>query len=64
VWATFFLAMGVLNLYVAYNFGLDFWIKFKVFGLMAITMVFIFTQVFWIASKMETPEEDGSEEQD
>jgi hypothetical protein len=31
---------------------------------MAITMVFIFTQVFWIASKMETPEEAGSEEKD
>jgi len=31
---------------------------------MAITMVFIFTQVFWIASKMETPQEAESEERD
>jgi intracellular septation protein len=64
VWAAFFVAMGVLNLYVAFNFSLDFWIKFKVFGLMAITMVFIFTQVFWIASKMNVPEKAESEDTD
>ena len=62
VWSVFFIAMGVLNLYVAFNYSLDFWITFKVFGLMAITMLFIFSQVFWIASQMDIPEE--SEDQD
>ena len=56
--------MGILNLYVAFNYSLDFWVKFKVFGLLAITMVFIFTQVIWLASKMDVVEktdEDGRE---
>ena len=62
-WSGFFAAMGILNLYVAYNFSLDFWVKFKVFGLLAITIVFVFAQVFWIASKMNPDEAGESEEQ-
>jgi intracellular septation protein len=61
LWAGFFVAMGVLNLYVAFNFSLDFWVKFKVFGLLAITMVFIFTQVIWLTSKMHVVEETDNE---
>lgn len=61
LWAGFFVAMGVLNLYVAFNFSLDFWVKFKVFGLLAITMVFIFTQVIWLASKMDVVNETDNE---
>jgi intracellular septation protein len=61
LWSLFFVAMGVLNLYVAFNYSLDFWIKFKVFGLLAITMVFIFTQVIWLASKMHVVEETDNE---
>lgn len=64
VWTAFFVAMGVLNLYIAFNFSLDFWVKFKVFGFMGITMVFILSQVFWIASKMDLENETQSEEQD
>jgi intracellular septation protein len=62
IWAAFFVAMGFLNIYVAFNFSLDFWVKFKVFGLMAITMVFIATQVFWLASKMNFSDDGSSEE--
>ena len=64
VWAGFFVAMGVLNLYVAFNFSLEFWVKFKVFGLLGITMLFILSQVFWLASKMEIAEEPQREEHD
>jgi intracellular septation protein len=64
VWALFFVAMGFLNLYVAFNYSLDFWVKFKVFGLLAITMVFIFTQVVWLASKMDVAEESDGEGQE
>ena len=62
-WVGFFIAMGVLNIYVAYNFTEQFWVNFKVFGLLAITMVFIFVQVFWIASKINEGEPPESEEQ-
>ena len=31
-WAGFFIAMGVLNLWVAYNFSEEAWVNFKMFG--------------------------------
>jgi len=49
-WVAFFIAAGVLNIYVAYNFEQATWVKFKVFGLTALTFVFMISQTFWIAS--------------
>jgi intracellular septation protein len=51
LWAGWFAAFALLNLYVAKNFSVDFWIKFKVFGFPAATMLFMLPQVFWLASK-------------
>ena len=39
-WAIFFLFCAGLNLYVAYNFTLDQWVNFKVFGLTGLTFIF------------------------
>lgn len=50
VWVLFFIAAGILNIYVAYNFSQETWVKFKVFGLMALTFVFMLAQTFWIAN--------------
>lgn len=49
VWVLFFVFAGALNIYVAYNFEEATWVKFKVFGLMALTFVFMLGQTFWIA---------------
>jgi len=46
----FFIAAGALNIYVAYNFSEGTWVKFKVFGLMALTFVFMIAQTLWIAN--------------
>lgn len=62
VWAAFFVAMGALNIYVAYNFAEDFWVKFKVFGLMGLTVVFMFAQGVWLFSKMDLSEETDKAE--
>lgn len=43
-WAVFFISMGFLNLYVAYHFSTDTWVNFKLFGSMAIMLVFIIGQ--------------------
>ena len=51
VWVAFFAAMGVANIYVAYNFSEEFWVNFKVFGLLALTVIFMVAQGFWLASK-------------
>ena len=49
VWALFFLVMGCLNLYVAYNFDTDVWVNFKLFGSMGLMVVFILAQSVWLA---------------
>jgi intracellular septation protein A len=51
LWAAWFAAFALLNLYVAQHFTVDSWIKFKVFGFPAATMLFMLPQVFWLASK-------------
>ncbi len=48
VWVLFLVGAGILNIVVAYNFEIATWVKFKVFGLMAITFVFLIAQTFWI----------------
>ena len=52
VWVLFFIGAGALNIYVAYNFSEATWVNFKVFGLMALTFVFMVAQTFWIASQL------------
>lgn len=61
VWSIFFAAMGAVNIYVAYNFPEEFWVKFKVFGLMGFTIVFMLAQSIWIFSKMDIADEDEAE---
>ncbi|MBT9495947.1 MULTISPECIES: septation protein A [Zoogloea] len=43
-WAGFFAAMGVINLFVAYNFSEDTWVNFKLFGGMGLMLVFVLAQ--------------------
>ena len=51
LWAAWFAAFAILNLYVAKNFAVGLWVKFKVFGFPAATMLFMLPQVFWLAGK-------------
>jgi intracellular septation protein len=55
LWALWFAAFAIVNLYVAKNFAVDLWVKFKVFGFPAATMLFMLPQVFWLASKASPP---------
>ena len=65
-WGLFFLATGLLNLYVAFYFRVnldeqartDFWVNFKVFGLMGLTLAFTVVQMLLIARHIVTPDED------
>jgi intracellular septation protein len=58
-WAIFFACLGVLNLYVVYNFSEAFWVKFKLFGALGLTLAFSIVQGVWIAMR-STPEQPGS----
>lgn len=39
----FFLGLGFINLYVGYNFDLDTWVNFKLFGITALLLIYILT---------------------
>ncbi|MBI5450763.1 MAG: septation protein A [Gammaproteobacteria bacterium] len=60
-WALFFIASGFLNLYVAYRFDTDTWVNFKLFGLTALTIVFILAQSLFLARFIK---EDPSKQQE
>ena len=63
VWVLFFVGAGILNIYVAYNFSQETWVKFKVFGLMALTFVFMVAQTFWIAGLIGGEDDVDDQEQ-
>ncbi len=48
LWIGFFILSGIANLYVAFNFDENTWVNFKLFGLMAMTIVFILIQGLYI----------------
>lgn len=64
IWVLFFVAMGLLNIYVAYNFDEATWVKFKVFGLMALTFVFMVAQTFWLAKFIDEEQPVPQQESD
>lgn len=61
VWVVFFAFAGALNIYVAYNYSEKTWGTFKVFGLMALTFVFMLAQTLWIANVIGTDDEEPAE---
>lgn len=48
IWVVFFVFVGAVNLYVAYTFSEAFWVKFKLFGMLGITLVFVIIQSVWL----------------
>ncbi|WP_025918323.1 septation protein A [Herminiimonas sp. CN] len=52
-WSAFFLAMGVLNLYVAFNFPTATWVNFKLFGGMGLMFAFIVAQSLFLSRYMK-----------
>jgi intracellular septation protein len=53
MWVVFFVLVGALNLYVAFNFSEAAWVNFKLFGLMGLTVAFALAQGVWLARKTE-----------
>ncbi len=57
-WVLFFIAMGLINIYVAYNYSEETWVNFKLFGMMGLTLVFVFAQAFYLGRYMVPDEEN------
>lgn len=62
-WVVFFIASGFANLYVAFYYAteldektrMDFWVDFKLFGLMGMTLIFVVAQAFYLTRHMQEP---------
>lgn len=52
-WIGFFLAMGCINLYVAFSFSVDTWVTFKLFGATGLMLVFIIVQMMMIGKYLK-----------
>ena len=49
----FLIAVGFLNLFVAYTFSMDTWVDFKLFGLLGLTLLFTIGLGVYIAKYAE-----------
>lgn len=61
-WTIFFFAMGVANLYVAFNFDENTWVNFKLFGMLGLTLVFVLAQGAYMSRYLkldDTPPEES-----
>ena len=56
-WVAFFAVMGVLNLWVAYNFSTATWVNFKLFGGLGLMLLFTLAQGFYISRHL--PDDDS-----
>lgn len=59
-WVLFFAAMGIVNLYVAYNFSTSTWANFKVFGVTGLIVVFTLGQGLYLGKHLPPEEESKS----
>jgi intracellular septation protein len=55
-WIVFLVALGGLNLYVAYNYPESTWVTFKLVAI-GIQFAYMFATIFWLASKAQPTEE-------
>jgi intracellular septation protein len=52
-WAAFFVLLGVLNIWIAYNFSTEVWVNFKLFGSLGLTVLFVIGQAFWFSRHLQ-----------
>ena len=57
-WSGFFIALGILNLYVAWNYSTDAWVNFKLFGATGIMVAFIILQAAMLAKYIDTDKKE------
>lgn len=61
-WASFFTCMGLLNLYIAYEFDEATWVNFKLFGGMGLMFAFIIGQGLILAKYIPEDKPDDKQE--
>ncbi|MFZ1809559.1 MAG: septation protein A [Candidatus Nitrotoga sp.] len=56
-WSLFFVLLGVVNLYVAFNFSTDAWVNFKLFGATGMMLVFVLLQAMALSKYVQEEKE-------
>ena len=49
----FFIFKAILNLLVAYNFSLEFWVRYKVFGTIILSLGFMVGHAMWLQGRQQ-----------
>jgi intracellular septation protein len=60
-WALFFTVLGLVNLYVIYNFSTNFWVDFKLFGCLGLFIIFIIVQSIYLSRYLEDKDKPSDE---
>ena len=55
-WGGFFAIMGLVNLWVAFNYSTDDWVNFKLFGSMGLMLVFVIAQGMMLSRYLDKEE--------
>jgi intracellular septation protein len=55
-WIAFFGLMGLLNIYVAYSYSTAVWVNFKVFGSLALMLVFLIVHAIYLSRHLKHEE--------
>lgn len=55
-WTLFFGLMGIINLYVAYNFSTAAWVNFKLFGFTGMMFAFVIAQSLYLSKYLKDPQ--------
>lgn len=55
-WGGFFAVMGLVNLWVAFNFSTDDWVNFKLFGSMGLMLIFVIAQGMILSKYLDKEE--------
>lgn len=58
-WSLLFLALGFINLYVAFNYSTDAWVNFKLFGITGLMFIFILAQGAWLSKYLDEKKESN-----
>jgi intracellular septation protein len=56
-WSLFFAVLGFINLYVMFNYSMDAWVNFKLFGFTGLMLVFILAQGAWLSKYIDEKKE-------
>ena len=62
-WAIFFILVGFVNLYVAFNFDTEFWVNFKAWGMTLLNLIFLIGMGIYMYKYIKEPEPETTSQE-